>query len=114
MRVTRAVPGYDRYIHLRRVFQPRWLRGRRWRLDRLLGKAGPGAARPPSRPLRAGAANGLRREHLSGLRADALGEHRGVRRARRVGHADVELAGDGDLDDSGGTPGVAELDPRER
>ena len=45
------------------------------------GQARPRVARPPPRPVRRGAADGLRGQHLSGVRADAGLEHRGVRGA---------------------------------
>ena len=45
------------------------------------GKQGPRAARPPPRLVRRGAADGLRGEHVPGVRADAGLEHRGVRGA---------------------------------
>ena len=45
------------------------------------GKQGPRVARPPPCLVRDGAADGSRRQHLSGVRADAGLEHRGVRSA---------------------------------
>src|SRR6266487_4981945 len=71
----------DRYLHLRRLFQPRRLRRRQRQLDRLLGQARPRAARPPPRPVPAGAADGLRGQHVPGVRADGCREHREVRGA---------------------------------
>src|SRR5689334_9240392 len=59
---------HDHYIHIRRLFQPRRLRRRQRQLDRLLGQARPRAARPPPRPVRRGAADGLRGHHVSGVR----------------------------------------------
>ena len=52
--------------------------GSQRQLDRLLGQARPGVARPPPGLVRRGAADGLRGQHLSGLRPDAGLEHRGV------------------------------------
>src|SRR5687768_11952303 len=44
---------HDRYLHLRRLFQPRRLRlPQRRQLGRLLGQARPRAARPPPRLVR--------------------------------------------------------------
>ena len=57
-----------------------------------------------------GAADGLRGQHVPGLRADAGLEHRGVRRARPMGHPDAEPAGDRGVDDAGGAPGLAGRD----
>ncbi|NEM04717.1 ester cyclase [Geodermatophilus normandii] len=71
----------DRDLHVRRLLQPRRLRRRQRRLERLLGQAGPRAARPPSRPVRRRAADGLRGHHVPAVRADAVLEHRGVRGA---------------------------------
>ena len=44
----------------------------RRQLDRLLGQAGPRAARPPPRPVRRGAADGLRGQHVSGCSREML------------------------------------------
>ena len=78
---------HGRHLHLRRLFQPRRLRLRqRRRLGRLLGQAGPRAARPPPRLVQRGAADGLRGQHLSAVRIDAGLEHRGVRGEGPVGH----------------------------
>ena len=71
----------DRHLHLRRLLQPRRLRRRQRQLDRLLGQAGPGVARPPPRPVRPGAADGLRGQDASAVRRDAGLEHRGLRSA---------------------------------
>ena len=47
--------------------------------------------------------------------AEMLGrEHRGLRRPRPMGDPDVEPAGNGRIDDAGGTPRLAERDRRER
>jgi hypothetical protein len=72
---------HDRYLHLRHLLHPRRLRllRPRRRLGRLLGQAGPRVARPPPRPVRPRAANGLRRQHVPAIRGDAGLEHRGVR-----------------------------------
>ena len=60
-----------------------------------------------------GAADGLRGQYVSGLRGDAGREHRGVRSARPVGHADDEPAGNGGVDDAGRTPRLDGRDPGE-
>src|SRR6185312_8949391 len=57
--LTATRERHDRYLYLRRLLQPRRLRCRKRKLDRLLGQARPRAARSPPRPLRHGAANGV-------------------------------------------------------
>jgi hypothetical protein len=86
---------HDSYLHLRRLFQHRRLRlvWPRRRLGRLLGQAGPRAARPPPCLVRPRAADGARRHHVPAVRTDAGRELRGVRGARPLGHADEEHAG---------------------
>ena len=71
--------AHDRRLHLRRLLQPRRLRRRQRQLDRLLGEARPGVARPPPRLVRPRAADGLRGQDASAVRRDAGLEHRGVR-----------------------------------
>ena len=78
------------------------------------GKQGPELLEHRLASFDARAADGLRGHHVPGVRGDAGLEHRGVRRARPVGHPDAEHAGDGGVVHAGRPARLAGRDRRER